>query len=739
MRPKWNHAAWWGILVVALVSIPLVASVPHEGSSSNVSPPLAQEIPSGPEFATPSPAFMNAVVAPGFSAPPEVTSIGPFPPSVNLTVAVGLALPNPDSLAGVLSALYTPGTPDYRHFLPASEVAATYGPAGSTVAAASAYFARYGLITTPSPDHLFLTVSGPSGRIAAAFGTSFEEYRASSGRVFFSHPTPATLPGDIDWSGAYGLGNVTPLVPATGDLPAVRAGISPSAGCAGGTSRLLPCQVWQAYNLSALISGGTNGSGERLAVVDPYSSSEGQANLTADLATFSGETGVPVGSVNYVYPVPASGSLNSSLNPNWALEDALDLEWARASAPGATLDMTFSPNAAIGLYQVVDWIVAHQAANVISMSWGEPDVGTYNAFSTPCSVACNASTDGSYGILSPVLAFAAAEGISVFAATGDCGAADGTSGVATNFPASDPDVTAVGGTQLNVDSYGDYLSETGWSGNSSGAHSPGCVNQGGSGGGYSPFPRPVWQTGLPVGTTHRGVPDVALDAATPVTVVKNGFTIGVLGTSLATPVWAGIAAIADQFSGHPLGLLNPSIYAVAAGANYSRDFHDILSGWNGYYAGAGWDPVTGVGTPVVSSLLLDLAHPPAVMTSDLAAFVYASPRFGTAPLTVSFRINATGGTGNYPLEGVYFGNGNASVAPNGSTTYTFAYPGVYPVQAYVADSAANYTLSPPVAVVVGGGSALAVNLTALAGNGLASAGRRVATVIALPPRTNATA
>ncbi|MGD0589160.1 MAG: PKD domain-containing protein, partial [Thermoplasmata archaeon] len=343
-------------------------------------------------------------------------------------------------------------------------------------------------------------------------------------------------------------------------------------------------------------------------------------------------------------------------------------------------------------------------------------VGVFNAYNASCSAECNASTDGSYGIFSPLLAFAAAEGISVVAASGDCGASDGTSGLSTNFPASDPDVTGVGGTVLTVDAVGDYLSETAWGGNSSGAVSPGCQNQGGTGGGYSPFPRPWWQAGMVRGSTHRGVPDVALDAATPALVVAGGGTAAVGGTSLATPIWAGIASIADQYSGHRLGLLNPSLYAIAAGTNYTHDFHDIESGNNGYPAVPGWDPVTGLGTPRVASLIVNLVGTIPVASSNLTSFVYATPRFGHAPLTVTFHLNITGGTGTFPLEGVSFGDGNASFAPEGAVTYTFAFPGVYSAQAYVADSSANYSVSPPVAIVVGGGTGLTVVLHASAEN-----------------------
>ena len=639
-----------------------------------------------------------------------MVALGPLPPTEPMSVLVGLAPPSSSGVSGLLSALYTPGTPEYQHFLSTAALAARFGATPSSVAAAESYFERFGLGAVESPDHLLLTVTGPSGRVAEAFGTTFEEFASPGGGWFVSHPTAATLPPVAPWSGVLGLGNATPLVPANSGVVRAPEAVTPGTGCSALGVGLDPCQVWQAYNMSSLIAGGTNGSGVRIAVVDAYSSAEDQADLTSDLNEFASREGISADPVNFLYPVPGSGDLNVSSNPDWNAEDALDLEWARASAPGATIDMTFSPNSGVGLYEAVDWIVAHQAADVISMSWGEPDVGVFNGYSTPCASACNASTDGSYGILAPVLAFAAAEGISVFAASGDCGSADGTSGVSTNFPASDPDVTGVGGTVLSVGTSG-WLGEVGWSGNATGATSPGCENQGGSGGGYSPFPRPWWQQALPASPGGRGVPDVALDAGTPVGIFLNGEAAGIEGTSVATPIWAGIAAIADQSAGGALGFLDPALYAIALSANYATDFHDIVAGNNGYAARPGWDPVTGLGSPIVASLVTNLVRPPTSPTS-LAAFAYATPRFGRAPLTVTFGVNATGGSGTYPLEGVSFGDGNASFAANGSTSHTYVSAGVYSAQAYVADSSGNFSLSPPVAVVVGGGTALNVTLTA---------------------------
>jgi kumamolisin len=627
-------------------------------------------------------------------------------------VDVGLALSNPSGLASYLATEYGPQIPTHRTFLTPIEVTARFGPSGATVAAAQQYFRSFGLSVATSPNELLLTVAGPSSGIARAFGTTFDQYRDPAGRTFVSHPTPATIPRSLASSGAYGLGNVSPITP---DVTSVPTGVPPAGtagGCSYGVSGLAPCQLAVAYNFSSLVGNGTNGSGERVGIVDAYDGGESQTRLSNDLDTFAEQYALPTTGITYAYPISTNANLNlSTTNPAWGLEEALDIEWARATAPGASITMTFSPDAGPGLIGAVDWLVATDAVNVISMSWGEPLTGVYNAFSQPCSSACNASTDGTFAILDPVFEAAAAEGISVFAATGDCGSADGTSGQAVNYPAADPWVTAVGGTLLVLDPNGSYLSETGWSGNASGSSAPGCTNQGGSGGGFAPLPRPAWQAGLPPKPEGRGIPDVALDADTAVSVFYGASYLGVIGTSVATPVWAGITAIADQKAGAALGLLNPSLYRIYGGSNYSRDFHDIVNAYNGYPAGPGWDAVTGLGTPIVASLLHDLTGPSPRLATEVSPFLFASPRFGRAPLTVSFALTVTGGTGAYPVEEVGFGDGNSSAA-SGIVTHTYVAPGVYSAGAFVLDSSDNGSTSPPVAIVVGGGSALNVSLTA---------------------------
>ncbi|MCI4333918.1 MAG: PKD domain-containing protein, partial [Thermoplasmata archaeon] len=633
--------------------------------------------------------------------------VGPVPAGTELDIVVGVAGPSSTAANVALNLIDAPGTPEYRHYLSPEAIANRFGPTPAAYAAAAAHFTAAGLSVRTSPDRTVLLVRGTASQVGAAFGTSFDQYR-EAGRTFFSHPTAARLPSGIPWSGALGLGNVTTIRPLATRATAVS---TPLAGCSG-SSGYIPCQIEKAYNLTALMAGGANGSGYTLAVVDTYDGNEPQGQLATDLGSFDSALGLTPGTVNYLYPVPTSRNLNAT-STGWALEEALDLEWARAMAPAATIKMTFAPDPTAGLYGSVDWLVAHHAADVISLSWGEPDVGVYNVYAGACASACNATTDGSYALLHPVLEDAALEGITVLAATGDCGAAGGTSGVSTDYPASDAFTVGVGATDLTINASNGYSRESGWSGNDSGASSPGCQNQGGSGGGYSPFPRPYWQhaTGLSPNGTTRAIPDISIDGGTGVEIVIGGFALPASGTSVSCPLWAGIVTDLDTFGGAPLGFIDPSLYAIAAGSSGAKAFHDVTTGSNGYKAGVGWDAVTGLGSPnvgVLSSLLAGTI--PSRAGIDVA--LLASPRFGATPLTVAFQVVASGGALPYAFTEVDYGDFNTSLVPSGLANHTYIRSGVYDAFAVVFDATGNTSVSTPVVVVVGGGRAMNVTLSA---------------------------
>jgi kumamolisin len=267
-------------------------------------------------------------------------------------------------------------------------------------------------------------------------------------------------------------------------------------------------------------------------------------------------------------------------------EVQLDIEVAGVVAPGANIVVYFGPNQGSGFHDAISQAVNDATNNpgIVSISWGGPE-STY------------AQQD--LDAIDQALAQAATLGITVCVASGDNGSSDGqTDGQPhVDFPASSPNALACGGTSLP----------------SSGAESAWNDGDGGgaSGGGYSAsFPLPSWQSGT-VNNAMRGVPDVAGDAdpATGYQVSVDGTQTVIGGTSAVAPLWAGLVALVNQSLGRRAGFINPLLYQNPTA------FTDIVTGNNGaYQAAPGWDPVTGLGSPIGGQILAALQATPAAGT-----------------------------------------------------------------------------------------------------------------------------
>jgi hypothetical protein len=248
-------------------------------------------------------------------------------------------------------------------------------------------------------------------------------------------------------------------------------------------------------------------------------------------------------------------------------------------------------------------------------------------------------------------------------------ASSGDSGAGPVWPAVSPNVLAVGGTTLRLDSSGNYLGERGWG---SGSFSSFL---GGSGGGISQYEtQPSYQNGLPQSTTQRLSPDVAYDANpnTGVYVRYAGRWYDVGGTSVGAPQWAALIAIADQglaqAGAAPLsgaGQTLPAIYGLSAG-----DFHDVTTGNNGDPATVGFDLVTGRGSPIANLVINDLVS----TGSAVAATTSPNTSTGSTVNTLSgsqSTVNALGGSNsstNAPLAG----NAKSPTAPKNGKNQTTA-------------------------------------------------------------------
>ena len=435
-------------------------------------------------------------------------------------------------------------------------------------------------------------------------------------------PSAAPLASVIIRPGVQHVGHSSSQPPTTADCEA-----------AFGVACYQPTQIQQAYNLPVLYDKGVTGKGATIVIVDSF----GSPTIADDLAMFDQQFGLPPPpSFRIIRPAGAIPSFNSSNSEmvSWAGETSLDVEYAHAIAPGASILLVETPVAetegVTGFPQIVkaeEYVINHHLGGVISQSFS----ATENTFPSRASLQAlrGAYTD------------AQRHQVTVLAASGDTGAADvGLDGQTfftfpvTSWPASDPLVTGVGGTQLHLDANGNRLSDdTVWNDTYSqpaqefinGDSGPSPLAAGG--GKSIIFARPAYQNLVrKVVGRARGVPDISMSAACngAVDVYQSfgGQPAGwypTCGTSEATPLFAGIVALADQVAHHPLGLINPALYLMAA--QHQRGLVDVTSGDNtvsftqgghertvhGFTAGPGYDLASGLGTVNAADFVPELA------------------------------------------------------------------------------------------------------------------------------------
>jgi subtilase family serine protease len=382
-----------------------------------------------------------------------------------------------------------------------------------------------------------------------------------------------------------------------------------------------PGQVEQAYNLWPLYRHGVSGRGSTIVIVDSF----GSPTIRQDLSFFDKTFGLP-GPPSFKIIQPAGAVHFDPSDPDdlgWAGETSLDVEYAHTIAPNANILLVETPvpetEGEAGFPQIVQaekYVISHYDADVISQSFG----ATEQTFPSKASVE---ALRGAYSD-------AYRHNVTVLAASGDDGAADvGLDGKTyylspvTGWPASDPLVTGVGGTQLHLNASGDHTApDTVWNDTYSTATNQFISGSNGpsplaSGGGESVlFSRPFYQDGVAdaVGDS-RGVPDISMSAACngavdvymSVPSLPPGW-YPTCGTSEATPLFAGIVALAAEVAHHSLGLINPTLYLMSEFG--LPGIVDVASGNNtvsfsqggkehtvkGTSARAGYSTVAGVGT-----------------------------------------------------------------------------------------------------------------------------------------------
>ncbi|MHB1986428.1 MAG: S53 family peptidase [Acidimicrobiales bacterium] len=398
--------------------------------------------------------------------------------------------------------------------------------------------------------------------------------------------------------------------------------LSPAACIASyGLACYGPQILHTAYQVPWTINGQLAGTGEQIAIVDAF----GSPTVASDLATFDAAFGLPAPDLHIYYPdgQPTYNPLSGN-ETGWAEETSLDVQTAHDLAPGARINLIVaSSNNGNDLNNAEQYAVTNHLGNVMSMSFGAAEAAIAGGGNNLQLQQANS-----------IYTQAAAAGISVFASSGDSGATNGYSTANALFPASDPNVTATGGTDLFVkadtakgnSTNGTYASETAWNDSYPATCPFGCDYGvfGATGGAPSAvFPAASYQSAVS-GMSMRTTSDVSFNASVyTATMIYLGFLGGSNngfyffgGTSEASPSWAAITADLDQAAGTSLGLLNPTLYSLAGNpTTYAADFHDVTVGNNqdpypsapGFPANTGYDLPTGLGTPIVSGLIHSLA------------------------------------------------------------------------------------------------------------------------------------
>jgi subtilase family serine protease len=591
---------------------------------------------------------------------------GADPNADHVVFSVWLGWQRDGELERTLADLYDPSSSSYRHWLTPAQFHARFSPRGSDVAAVRSWLSSQGFAIVGVPaNHLFVTAEGTVAQVEKAFDVNENMYRVAGSVLRAPNHDPVVPAAVAPYISAItGLDGAMTLAHPNVDAPPpppAGTSVGPCSSYWGqrtssafanpygaGPLPWIVCgyQPWQidsAYGIDRLHAAGLDGRGQTIAITGAFFS----PTIRQDVAHFSHRYRLDRshhhGAAGFDYQeIAAPGTRRFPKNPeetqSWYIEQALDVEWAHAVAPRAKIVYVGAANDARGLDLALNYAVDHHVADVISNSWGLPEAWV---------------SRGEIMALNSVFQQAAAQGTGVYFASGDDG--DNRNVVGTRsagFPDSSPWVTSVGGTSLAIGSHGQYLWEAGWGTTSVDWNhdhwqpaAPGPFFYGSGGGASHVFAMPGYQAAeVPQsdamwnGSLRRVEPDLSLvaDPQTGVTFSQTYVTASghrriidswIGGTSLSAPLLSGIIALADQHAGMPHGFINPTLYLMR-GTGGLRDVtggHDSLAVLRNAFVGdhivtrlrsierdssldtaAGWDPVTGLGSPYAPAFVAAL-------------------------------------------------------------------------------------------------------------------------------------
>ncbi|WP_428393257.1 S53 family peptidase [Lichenicoccus sp.] len=592
------------------------------------------------------------------ASPPKLKVLGPAPASQPVEFDVVLPLTNPAGLDALLAEQQDPASPQYHHWLKPAEFAARFGADQQIVNAVASTLKQFGLQVTPQSRSLH--VAGTATQVNMAFNVSLSLAANAAGQQQLIADRPLTAPATLSSAGAVVSAFKASSFQA---MPAVRR----SAGgymnrSTRGYTQGSPSGLGYFYNdlkqaygypsYQATMSGKgkgprLDGSGTTVAVVMASDVLDTDIAALFDQMNFKATSGQPSDPTLFARR-PVNGSAIFSTTNTASEEATIDVEQVLGGAPGAHVILYDTPDLTDqSLISAYTAIVNDDVADVVSLSFGQCELYYTRAYNN------GSDQTAVLNIFSELFKQGNAEGITFIAASGDAGGLgclnpayfSGGSGqfiAGVSVPAADPNVTAVGGTNLVTagaigGSDSAYVRENAWS-DPELAFDPfgvGVSASGGlwgSGGGVSTiYARPWYQSLVSTGSWwYRTVPDVAMEmggcpdiAQAPcnggntslngwgnierssLTIVFNGQLDSVVGTSAAAPEMASAVALLVETQGRQ-GNINPFLYTLArrqasGGAAY---FHENINGFNGNAPGSGaYDLTTGVGSPDVATML----------------------------------------------------------------------------------------------------------------------------------------
>jgi kumamolisin len=520
------------------------------------------------------------------------TVTGPVPPDTRLQLTIGLAT-NRQALADDLAAMYDPTSPQYGHFLTPDQITTRYGAPQAAIDTVRNFLTLAGIqVVDVSSLRDSITIQATAAQIDQAFHLTLQLFQ-QNGTSFFGpsgqFQLPDALNGAVDYIlGLSGFAKPKGAPPATADTP---------AACKPLENRpdvVTPNEIAEAYNYKGVYQAGYTGQGMAIGVIE-FNDDVSVSDLNTFLScTTGGKLHRSIVRVNGGATLIDDGATG---------EATLDFEYLSTLAPDADLieyqttycTLVFCPDPSMASFpeayaNLLNKIAEEDRVQVVSASWG----GEETFF----------SQDEIHAI-DKAIQLLAVEGITLTAASGDCGAFDdGTyNRLSVDFPAADPYTLAVGGTLLATDTQGKRTAEPAWSNDAPDKSQ--CENDWGTGGGLSKvFKLPSWQTGSGVQNQYsnggRELPDVsAISDNVPLYLGGKWYISG--GTSLASPVWAAGIALVNQglrqqqlpFVGAPA-----TFYQIANKGGTLHPYFDVINGNNLFYpATSGFDLATGLGAP----------------------------------------------------------------------------------------------------------------------------------------------